>query len=198
MSTLGGWKVNVQVGKMPQQVATAFGEIMGNLVGAKYTPIAYLGSQLVNGTNHAILAEQLVVTGVDTKNIVCVILNEKPGSVAGKDFALVNINKVLDGGVQFGGVKIDVMTDMTDEVKAVFNEAFEGFVGSRIEPFALLSTSSSPRLPPLSKTPRPPLSSSQSTALPAISNSKKSSDFKLQAILQERASPWSTFLFFIA
>ena len=140
MSRLGGWKVDVQVGKMPQQVATAFGDIMGNLVGAQYTPIAYLGSQVVNGTNHAVLAEQLVVTGVDTKNIVCVILNEKPGSIAGKDFALVSIDRVLDGGVQFGGVKIDVMTDMTDEVKAVFHDAFEGFVGSRIEPFALLGT----------------------------------------------------------
>lgn len=140
MSILGGWKVDVQIGKMPEQVATAFGNIMGNLVGAQYTPIAYLGSQEVNGTNHAILAEQLIITGVDTKNIVCVILNEKQVSVAGSDFALVNINKVVDGGVKFGGVKIDVMTELTDEVKAVFHDAFEGYVGSRIEPFALLGT----------------------------------------------------------
>ena len=136
----GGWNIKVTVGKMPQQVATAFSDILGNLMGAQYNPIAYLGSQVVNGTNHAVLAEQLVVTGVDTKNIVLVILNEKPGSVAGKDFALVSITPVIDGGVQFGGVNINVQTELDSATTEVFNKAFEGFVGSKVEPFALLGT----------------------------------------------------------
>ena len=55
---LGSWEVNVVTGGMPQKVATAFGELAGSLVGAEYTPIAYLGSQQVNGVNHAVLAEQ--------------------------------------------------------------------------------------------------------------------------------------------
>ena len=67
---VGTWNVKVHVDGMPQQVATAFGDILGNLFGAKYNPIAYLGEQVVNGTNHAILAEQTVVTGEDQKNIV--------------------------------------------------------------------------------------------------------------------------------
>ena len=71
----GGWSVNVEVGKMPQKVATAFSKL-GDLVGASYTPIAYLGSQVVNGINHAVLAEQTVLTGKDTKNIVVIIFNE--------------------------------------------------------------------------------------------------------------------------
>ena len=140
MSKLGGWKVNVAVGSMPQQVATAFGKVFENFVGATYTPIAYLGSQVVNGTNHAILAEQTVMTGVDTKNIVCIILNEKPGSIGGEDFALVSIDRVVDGGGKYGGTNVDVVTDLTPEIKDVFNSAFEGFVGSKVEPFALLGT----------------------------------------------------------
>lgn len=52
---VGEWKVEVNVGGMPQKVATAMGEI--NMLGAEYEPIAYLGSQVVNGVNHAVLAE---------------------------------------------------------------------------------------------------------------------------------------------
>ena len=37
---------------MPQKVATAIAEL--NLIGAEYAPIAYLGSQLVNGVNHGV------------------------------------------------------------------------------------------------------------------------------------------------
>lgn len=137
---VGNWNVKVHVDGMPQQVATAFGNILGDLFGAQYTPIAYLGDQVVNGTNHAILAEQLVVTGVDQKNIVEVVLNEKPGSVAGKDFALESITKLIDGGAKFGGFNVAVEAPVGEEAKKVFDDAFEGFVGSKIDPFALLGT----------------------------------------------------------
>ena len=137
---VGNWNLNVQVGKAPQQVATAFGNILGTLFGAKYTPIAYLGDQVVNGTNHAVLAEQLVITGEDQKNIVEVVLNEKPGSVGGSDFALAGIKKLIDGGHKFGGFQVNVEAPISDEAKKVFDDAFEGFVGSKIEPFALLGT----------------------------------------------------------
>ena len=73
---VGGWSVDVVVGGMPEKVATAFASL-NELAGAEYTPIAYLGSQLVNGVNHAVLAEQLLITGKDTKNVVLVIFNEK-------------------------------------------------------------------------------------------------------------------------
>ena len=137
---VGTWDVKVHVNGMPQQVATAFGDILGNLFGAQYNPIAYLGEQVVNGTNHAILAEQTVVTGIDQKNIVLVVLNEKPGSIAGKDFALVGITRLIDGGAKFGGFHVDVEAPLGKEAEAVFKDAFEGFVGAKIEPFALLGT----------------------------------------------------------
>lgn len=54
---VGNWEVKVAVDAMPQKVATAFGKVFEGFVGAQYTPIAYLGSQIVNGENHAILAE---------------------------------------------------------------------------------------------------------------------------------------------
>lgn len=136
---LGGWNIKVSSG-LPEQVATAYFNILGNLLGAQYTSIAYLGSQVVNGTNHAILSEQIVTTGVDTRNVVLVILNEKPGSIAGKDFALVSITPIVEGGGKFGGTNIDVKTDIPEDIMAVFNGAFEGFVGSNVVPFAFIGT----------------------------------------------------------
>lgn len=127
------WKVDLKVGSLPEKVATAFGNL--DLAGAEYTPIAYLGSQLVNGTNHAVLAEQLVTTGKDTKNIVLMIFNEK-----GMDCTLVNIERVLETGGEDGGVVIDVETELPADAKAVFDSAMKGFVGGAITPFAYLGT----------------------------------------------------------
>lgn len=132
---VGSWNVNVSIGSMPEKVATAIGKLGETLVGAEYTPIAYLGSQLVNGTNHAVLAEQLLITGKDTKNIVVLIFNEK-----GMDCNLVNIERVVEGGAEFGGTQIVGTTDIPADAQKVFDKALAGFVGSTVKPFALLAT----------------------------------------------------------
>lgn len=133
--SLGSWKVNVSVGSMPEKVATAVSKLSEQLMGAEYTPIAYLGSQVVNGINHAVLAEQLVITGKDIKNVVVLIFNEK-----GMDCTLVGIERVVESGGESGGIAVDVKTDIPEEAKTAFDTVMEGFVGSTIEPFALLGT----------------------------------------------------------
>lgn len=134
---LGSWEINVNTGAMPQKVATAVGKLSEQLLGAEYTPIAYLGSQVVNGTNHSVLAEQLITTGKDTKNVVVMIFNEKPGEI---DATLVNIERVIESGGELGGIHVDVQTDIPEEADAALKKCLEGFVGSKIEPFALLGT----------------------------------------------------------
>lgn len=134
---LGSWKVKVTVDAMPQKVATAIGELAEQLIGCEYKPIAYLGSQVVNGTNHAVLAEQTVITGKDTKNVVVLIFNEKPNEMKA---TLVNIERVVEQGGELGGIAVDVKTDIPEDAKKAFDDAFEGFIGSKIEPFALLGT----------------------------------------------------------
>ena len=132
---LGSWDVKVVVNSLPQKVATAVGNLSEQLIGAEYTPIAYLGSQVVNGINHAVLAEQLVTTGKDTKNVVVLIFNEK-----GMDCTLVNIERVVDGGPVIGGTVVDVKTDIPEEAMDVFKAGMEGYVGCNYKPFALLAT----------------------------------------------------------
>ena len=135
--SLGSWEVKVAVDAMPQKVATAVGELSEQLIGAEYKPIAYLGSQVVNGTNHAVLAEQTILTGKDTKNVVILIFNEKPNEMKA---TLVNIERVIEQGGELGGIAVDVKTDIPAEAKEAFDKAFEGFVGSKVKPFALLGT----------------------------------------------------------
>ena len=133
---LGSWKVNVHTNGMPQKVASAFGEL-GDLLGVEYRFLAYLGSQEVNGTNHAVLAEQTLLVGKDVRNIVVIIFNEKPGAT---NATLVNIERVVEGGAELGGMQIDPQFDIPEEAQKAFDNCFLGYVGARVKPFALLAT----------------------------------------------------------
>ncbi len=127
----GEWNIDVVVGSLPEKLATAFSEI--NLVGAEYEPIAYLGTQVVNGINHGVLAEQTLLTLDGQKNVVLMIFNEK-----NDQFTLVNIERVLESGEGEGGVVVDVQTDIPEEAEDAFEQALGGFVGEAVEPFAYL------------------------------------------------------------
>ena len=132
---LGSWNIDVKVGGMPQKVATAFAKEFGEIVGAEYAPIAYLGSQTVNGINHAILAEQVLVIGRDVKNIVLIVMNERDDV-----FCVERIENIVAQGGVFGGTNIDVQTDIPVGAQDAWNNAFKEFVGSSVNPFAYLGT----------------------------------------------------------
>lgn len=138
MATLGGWTANVITGGMPEAIATAIGKLADQLIGAEYNPIAYLGSQVVNGTNHAVLAEQTVITGRDTKNIVVLIFNEKDKAGELPEVTLVGIERVLEGGSGMGGLEINASTKIPVEAQEALDSVMKGFVGSKVEPFAYL------------------------------------------------------------
>jgi hypothetical protein len=132
--SLGGWEVKVCDG-LPQKVATGLARFDEQILGAEYVPISYLGSQVVNGINHAVLAEQTLLTGRDTKNAVVMVFNEPPKAM---DVSLVSINTLVAGGHGMGAVEINMTTDIPVDAKAAFVKAFEGFVGSKVEPFAYI------------------------------------------------------------
>lgn len=134
MSSVGAWKININISGMPEKIATAVGKL-NELVGAEYTPIAYLGSQVVNGTNHAVLAKQTIIAGRDTNNVVVVMFHETKEGVT-----LSGIERVLESGGELGGIQVDVSTAIPADAEEAFNNAFEGWVGNKIEPFALLGT----------------------------------------------------------
>lgn len=134
---VGSWNIKIVVDAMPQKVATAIGALAEQLVGAEYEPIAYLGSQVVNGTNHAVLAKQTIMDGRDTANIVVLIFNEKPGAM---EATLVSIERVVESGAPMGGIHVDPVTAIPDDAMNAWNAAFSNFVGSKVDPIALLGT----------------------------------------------------------
>lgn len=134
-SKLGSYTIHVVPNKLPQKVASAFDELFGEMVGAQYGLIAYLGSKVVSGTNHAILATQTMITGNDVHNVVLIVLNEKDDK-----FSIVEITNILSDSGKLGGVQVAPTTDIPEEAMEVFNKNFDGFLGSKVVPFALLGT----------------------------------------------------------
>lgn len=130
---LGSWNVDIQVGKFPQKVASTLSDLQ--IVGAEYEPIAYIGSQVVNGTNHAVLAKQTLTVGKDVENVVLMIFNEK-----GNDVTLANIERVVEQGGKLGGIKVDVKTEIPVDVKDAFAKVFEGYVGVNVDPKVYLGS----------------------------------------------------------
>ena len=77
MATLGGWDLSDVKGvALPQKAQSAFTAVMSDIVGADYEPIAYLGSQVVNGTNSKVLAIKTPVVPNGEKSFVKIVINE--------------------------------------------------------------------------------------------------------------------------
>lgn len=78
MATLGGWNLDEVKGTaLPQKVQSAFTAVTSEQTGADYEPIAYLGSQVVNGTNYRVLALQRFIVPDSEKRIVKMIIHEE-------------------------------------------------------------------------------------------------------------------------
>ncbi len=76
MATLGCWDIDGMKGvNLPQKVQSAFTAVTGELVGADYMPVLYVGKQIVNGTNYCIIAVQTLVTANPEKRLVKMIIN---------------------------------------------------------------------------------------------------------------------------
>lgn len=137
---LGGYKIEVMTTSLPQKIATGFDKTCKELTGASYEMIAYLGSKVTNGTNHAFLANQTLITGKDISSIVLIVLNEKPNDVGGNTFSIVSIEPLLSNGGKLGGLAIAPTTKIPEDAKALFDKHFNFLVGASVEPIALLGT----------------------------------------------------------
>lgn len=135
----GIWNIDINTHAMPQKVAIAMATLDTQLIGTEYKFIAYLGTQQVNGINHAVLAEQTVLTGKDSKNIVILIFNEKPNE---DKVTLVSIDRVLESGLPLGGTNIDVKVDedIPEDVMEIWMDACHHCLGSRMIPIVWLGT----------------------------------------------------------
>ena len=88
MSTpVGGWTLAPMEGcNLPQQVATGFSEVTQAMVGAKYVPVLYAGTQVVHGLNHMLICKQTLAAQGAPEHLVKMVLNQNTddGSIVGK------------------------------------------------------------------------------------------------------------------
>ena len=88
----GGYEiVNKSANSLPQDLASAIGVVNSNILGATYEPIWYVGHQLVNGTNHFLIAKELRATKNQDIMIVGLIINIPPGDIGGEKAKIVRI-----------------------------------------------------------------------------------------------------------
>lgn len=86
-----------------------------SLTGVEYTPVAYLGTQVVAGTNHLFLCKTAPIT---------------PGAVPA--YALVTVYEDLNGNVS--------VAEVTAEAREALEKACKGLDGAKYKAKALLST----------------------------------------------------------
>ena len=66
---VGGWEnVPCEAAELPEDAQAAFDKALDGLVGAKYTPVALLSTQIVAGTNYCILCQITPVVPNPTPN----------------------------------------------------------------------------------------------------------------------------------
>lgn len=89
----GGWKLaEMQPCNLPQEVATGYNQVVQSLVGADYTPVLYVGQQVVAGMNYMIICKQKIVVPDPPEHLVEVIINSAPTTGA---WSLVRINQIV-------------------------------------------------------------------------------------------------------
>ena len=148
---VGGWELNTSVtNTINSKEEDIFKKAVEEYTGAELEPIAYLGSQVVAGTNHMYLCKSTTTTEKPIISFKVVIVYENLQNevelVRIEDFDLnkyVNVdiensNEVLSGGwtvsSEGGG------NSLTEDEREMFNNATKELLGVNYKPLVVLAT----------------------------------------------------------
>lgn len=146
----GGWTLyeENEPAQLPEAVQTAF-NLAASGQEVIYTPIAYIGTQVVAGSNYAILCQAEPITDNTAKSLkVLIIYADLQGNAELSKVADFNIADYTQGegtttGKSMGGWSVpDDITKLPlpDEAQKAFDKAKEGYTGNELDPMALLGT----------------------------------------------------------
>lgn len=93
----GGWTLAPMEGcNLPQKVATGFSQVTEAMVGAKYVPVLYVGTQVVHGVNHMLICKQTLAALNAPEHLVKMVLNQNcdDGDIVGK-WSIVAIEEIV-------------------------------------------------------------------------------------------------------
>lgn len=77
---------------LPEEAAAGYSEVMKALVGADYTPVLYVGRQVVAGMNHMIICRQTIAVPGRPEHLVEVVINSAPTT---GEWTLVSIERIV-------------------------------------------------------------------------------------------------------
>ncbi|MBR5996337.1 MAG: hypothetical protein IK026_07185 [Eubacteriaceae bacterium] len=136
----GGWtKADSPV--ITNDFKKVFEKAISELDGVDYTPIAYLASQVVAGTNHCVLckATPVVPDAKTTYSIVCIYEDLEGNATVTEVIASDADAPSAEGGI-VGGWSETESLEMTDDAETAFEKACETLTGAEYTPVALLGT----------------------------------------------------------
>ncbi len=139
---VGGWSVP-QDTKITEEELKIFNKAIEGLTGVGYEPVAYLGSQVVAGTNHCFLCKSTVIYPGATNRYTLVYIYEKlDGTEEILKFEDVTLPGTADadGAPIAGGWNYAEDPSVDDNIKAVVDKATEKLLGAEYEPVAYIGS----------------------------------------------------------
>lgn len=138
----GGWSVP-QDTKITDEKLKIFEKAIEGLMGVRYEPVAYLGSQVVAGTNHCFLCKSTVIYPGATNRYTLVYIYEKfDGTEEILKFEDVTLPGTADadGTPIAGGWRYTENPEADDNVTEVVDKATEKLLGAEYEPVAYIGS----------------------------------------------------------
>ncbi len=135
----GGWS-HAESPVVPEEVKSLLEQAAEKMTGADYVPCAYIGSQVVAGTNHALLCKVTpVVPDAKTRYSLVILYEDLEGNAEITDVrdceAPAPQNKGLLGGWSDSDSPV-----MTEEAEAALEKAVKELAGAKYRSVALLGT----------------------------------------------------------
>lgn len=135
---VGGWSVPKDT-KITEEELKIFNKAIEGLTGVGYEPVAYLGSQVVAGTNHCFLCKSTVIYPGATNRYTLVYIYEKfDGTEEILKFEDVTLPGTADadGTPIVGGWRYTENPEADDNVTEVVGKATVKLLGAEYEPVA--------------------------------------------------------------
>jgi hypothetical protein len=135
---VGGW-TKADSPEITEAFKAVFNKATATLAGVEYTPVAYIASQVVAGTNHLVLCKATATVPGAESTYVLLTVWEHPDGAA-------EITETVETGVSAafsendGGWAEPASPAVTDEALTALNKACETLAGVEYAPVALLGT----------------------------------------------------------
>ena len=148
-STAGGWTPNPDGGTdFPEEAAESFRDAMADYPGVGYVPMAYLGSQVVAGTNYAFLCRNTTLSVEPVTTLTAVVVYRNLGGSSSilrfrdVSFTAFSSDYTPETGDVVGGWRLNTeyVGTLPAEAQSAFEKAAPDTEETSYIPLALLGT----------------------------------------------------------